>query len=81
MVASMMTASRTSLGLLRNRDLLWFATFATSWIVLQANGVENVMMARMSSEEFTAAWHEQRAMRRLEGDLLLYVGPRVRVRG
>ena len=33
----------------------------------QANGVENVMVARMSSEEFTEAWRTKRQMKRLEG--------------
>lgn len=28
------------------------------------------MVARMSSEDFTAAWHEKRQMRRLEGGTL-----------
>ena len=31
------------------------------------NGVGNVFVARMSSEEFTEAWREGRAMKRLEG--------------
>lgn len=31
------------------------------------NGVENVFVARMSSEEFTEAWKTRKAMKRLEG--------------
>ncbi|KAL4443688.1 hypothetical protein ABPG75_011425 [Micractinium tetrahymenae] len=33
----------------------------------ELNGVGNVFVARMSSEEFTSAWHERRPMKRLEG--------------
>ena len=34
---------------------------------MQVNGVHNFFLGRMSSEEFTAAWLEKRAMRRMEG--------------
>lgn len=30
----------------------------------ELNGIENVFVARMSSEEFTSAWHERRPMKR-----------------
>lgn len=33
----------------------------------QVNSVNNALVARMSSEDFTAAWHEKRPARRLEG--------------
>ncbi|PSC72701.1 tRNA (uracil-5-)-methyltransferase [Micractinium conductrix] len=33
----------------------------------ELNGVSNVFVARMASEEFTGAWHEKRPMKRLEG--------------
>ncbi len=36
-------------------------------MILQVNGVANFFVGRMSSEEFTAAWLERRAMRRMEG--------------
>ena len=35
--------------------------------MVQVNGVTNFFVGRMSSEEFTAAWLEKRAMRRMEG--------------
>lgn len=43
------------------------ASVETAHHNLKANGVTNAIVARMSSEEFTAAWHEKRPMRRLEG--------------
>lgn len=44
----------------------------TNWIrctfsVVQVNDVKNIMVGRMSSEEFTEAWQAKRAVRRLEG--------------
>ena len=37
---------------------------------LTANGIDNVFVARMSSEEFTQAWHGLRNFSRLEGSNL-----------
>ncbi len=41
---------------------------------MQVNGVTNFFVGRMSSEEFTAAWLEMRAMRRMEGALFIHHG-------
>lgn len=41
---------------------------------LEANGVENVFIARVSSEEFSEAWSGGRQMRRLEGVKLRELG-------
>ena len=49
-------------------------------LLTQVNDVTNILLGRMSSEEFTAAWLEKRPMRRLEGALLHAVGDKIEVR-
>ena len=48
-------------------NMLQVSTLTPVQPFAQVNGVTNFFVGRMSSEEFTAAWLEKRAMRRMEG--------------